>query len=224
MVTDPSERGTAVKTALDHSWAWFTLHATQRLQSVNFYLIAVAFLSAGFVAAAKEKMHAIAAVVAALGVCLSFFFYRMERRIRSLVHASEEALIPLQAELAEMLGVDAVNMVAKVEDAKPGEWKYSRVFRCLYFTTGIAFLFGLIYVTWSWAMNVPQATEFKIIIQAILGIFIMFMGNDLLVSVPPAKNGEAFQIASLWANFVIGGISFLVGLGVLVHLVFTRLP
>ena len=83
------------KIALDHAWAWFSLHATQRLQSVNFFLVATAFLSAAFVTAAKEKMYALAGGIAVLAVLISYVLYRMERRVRSLIHAAEHAIAPL---------------------------------------------------------------------------------------------------------------------------------
>src|SRR5882757_915360 len=38
---------------LDHAWQWFTLHATQRMQAVNFFLVATAFLSTAYVAALR---------------------------------------------------------------------------------------------------------------------------------------------------------------------------
>lgn len=223
MSSNYSERGTAVKTALDHSWAWFTLHATQRLQSVNFYLISVAFLSAAFVTAAKEHMHALAGGIATLAVCISIFFYRMERRIRSLIHASEDALVPLQAELAKTLEIDAIRIVAIVEREKRGEWKYSKVFRYLYFTTGTAFVFGLLYVVWSAATNVPAAKEFQVVVQAIVGAFFMLAGYELLASSSGDTSDEQFLACSKWTVLVIASISIVAGIVVLVHLVFFRL-
>ena len=78
MESDAEERD-AAKVALDHAWAWFSLHATQRLQSVNFFLVAIAFLSAAFVTAAKEKMYELASGIAGLAIFTTYFFYRTER-------------------------------------------------------------------------------------------------------------------------------------------------
>jgi hypothetical protein len=36
------------KVALDHAWNWFNLHAGQRMQTFNFFLIATAFLIAAY--------------------------------------------------------------------------------------------------------------------------------------------------------------------------------
>ncbi len=135
---------TAVKLAMDHAWAWFSLHATQRLQSVNFFLVAIAFLSAAFVTAAKEKMYEVASGVAILGVVTSYLFYKIELRIRYLLHASEDAIKPLQKRLVEALDIKALDISEIVEAERPGEWKYSKVFWCLYTATGIAFALALV--------------------------------------------------------------------------------
>ena len=43
-----------------YAWNWFALHAGQRLQLVNFWVVAVAFLATAFVQARSFHMVAIA--------------------------------------------------------------------------------------------------------------------------------------------------------------------
>jgi hypothetical protein len=155
------DRATLAKEALDHAWNWFALHATQRLQSVNFFLVAIAFLSAAFVTAIKEQMHLIACGISILAVCICFFFYRIERRIRSLVHAAEEAMSPFEAEMALTLGSNSLKIVQSVETPRRGEWTYSKVFRWLYGSTAAAFLLGFVYVVWKAHGGVIALVEFK---------------------------------------------------------------
>src|SRR5258708_39837328 len=79
---------------LDHAWQWFTLHATQRMQAVNFFLVATAFLSTAYVAALR--FPSVAVGVSALGALFSLVFYRFEIRIQELVKAGAKALYPAQ--------------------------------------------------------------------------------------------------------------------------------
>jgi hypothetical protein len=219
---DPSKRDEAVKQALDHAWEWFSLHATQRLQSVNFFLVAVAFLSAAFVTAVKEQMYFLAGGIALLGACISLFFYRMERRIRSLVQAAECAMEPLEKELADCVGVDAVRLVSHVEEAKPGEWKYSKVFRYLYFTTAASFILGLWYVVSAAVHSAPGATAFYFAVQATAGLFLTAIGYEMLISPPDTSAMAEARTTTRWALVILGIICVLSGVLALLHLLFFR--
>ena len=56
----------AQKASLDYAWKWFSLHAAHRMQAVNFFLVATAFLFAAFTTASKEDKHVLAIGVAIL--------------------------------------------------------------------------------------------------------------------------------------------------------------
>jgi len=210
----------ASKVALDHAWAWFSLHATQRLQSVNFFLIAVAFLSAAFVTAAKEELFALAAGVALLGAFTSYIFYRMELRIRSLIHAAEHAIQPLQDGLAKTLQIDELRIVSHVEVEKPGEWKYSKVFRYLYFYTGNAFVLGFLYVSWEGVTGGPLAPAFNLILQTVMGVFLVVYGYEMLLTAQQQPKPTT-QINRVF--LILGAICVIVGITIICHLVFIRL-
>lgn len=223
MASDPERNVETEKIALDHAWAWFALHANQRLQSVNFFLIAMAFLSAAFVAATKERMHAVASGVAILAATISFLFYRVERRIRSLLHAAEDAIDPLQERLARSIDLEAIRIVSRVEDGKPGEWKYSKVFRYLYFITGATFILGLLYVSWSaWSEN-PETKTFSIVVQAVLGIFFVLWGYEMISGLPRMLNADRSQITARWLMLAIGTICVVTGIVIACNLVFFHL-
>ncbi len=230
MAETPDPQEAARSTALDHAWSWFSLHATQRLQAVNFFLVATAFLTAAFVTAAKEKLFALAAAVAILAICISMYFYRMERRVRSLIHASENAIGPLQAALSKQLGVEPLCIVSHVEDARAGEWKYSKVFRHLYFTTGITFVLGLLYSAWA-AYNAPgaatttaSAEPLKIVLRGILGAFLVFVGYEMIVGVPRrVESDSGVNVTRDWALLLLGIAGVVAGVVVILHLTFTIL-
>lgn len=133
----------ALDKGLDHAWQWFTLHATQRMQAVNFFLVATAFLSTAYVAALH--FPAVAAGVSALGTLFSFTFYRFEIRIQELLKAGEKALYPAQQRLADLTGIQEFKICETVETAKRPFTKYSTVIRTLYGSTALAFVTGLMY-------------------------------------------------------------------------------
>ena len=45
-MTTPSDPDEIAKQAREHAWNWFALHATQRMQAFNFFVVATAFLIA----------------------------------------------------------------------------------------------------------------------------------------------------------------------------------
>lgn len=128
---------------LNHAWQWFTLHATQRLQAVYFFLLAAAFLSTSYVAALR--FPGVAVGISALGALFSLVFYRFEMRIQELIKASEKPLYTAQGELARLTDVPSFEICDTVENAKRPFTKYSIVIRTLYASTGLGFLVGFVY-------------------------------------------------------------------------------
>lgn len=210
-----------VRTGLEHSWAWFTLHANQRLQTVNFFLVAVTFLTAAFVTAAKEEMDYLAMAVAVIGILISYYFYRMECRVRSILKASERAIMPLQSLLATALEIDSLRIVELVEDDQPGEWKYSKVFRYLFATFGIAFSIGLLYS--ARLLNMPSPVDRNTVIQLLIALFAMLFGRSLLTSHSTASDASASNKSHANSVSAAGFTSIGVGLGLLVYVVVARL-
>lgn len=75
-----------------YAWNWFALHASQRLQLVNFWLVAVAFLATAFVQARASHLNAVALGVSVTGVVSSLAFWRLDVRTQQLVQVAEDAL------------------------------------------------------------------------------------------------------------------------------------
>lgn len=142
-----SVKGSAVvdKAGLDHSWQWFSLHAAQRLQGVNFFLVAVTFLSAAYVSAMQNHDKRIAMAVGVFGVLISLCFSRLESRVRELIHAGEEAMRPFQLKLAQDSGVPELRILERVEHSSACLTKYSHVIRFLHWIAGISFFLASVY-------------------------------------------------------------------------------
>jgi hypothetical protein len=135
------------KLAFDYAWGWFSLHAEQRMQAVNFFLIAIAFLAASYVSAIVGKYPALAAGIGVVGAFSSFIFYRIERRIRGLIKAAEAALRPIEREMAARSGIEEFKIVEQVEATPKGAWSYHKVFSALYGVVGSGFVLGVFYAS-----------------------------------------------------------------------------
>jgi hypothetical protein len=78
--------------ARGYAWNWFAMHAAQRVQLVNFWLVAVAFLAAAYVQSEISHVRPIGAGVAVIGVVASIAFQRLDVRTRELSQIAEDAL------------------------------------------------------------------------------------------------------------------------------------
>ena len=134
--------------SLSHAWDWFALHAAQRLQMFNFFCVTTAFLVAAFVTADQNRARVLAGTIALGGAAASVGYNLLEQRTKSLVRAAEQALTPLQARLADLTGVDAVRILAKVERPDHRLTKYSFVFNLLQRAAAVAWLLAAL-VEWN---------------------------------------------------------------------------
>lgn len=165
-----TEENATEKIAFDYAWGWFSLHAGQRMQGVNFFLIAIAFLAASYVSAVVGDRPGLAVGISALGAFSSFIFYRIERRVRGLIHAAEKALRPLEKNMAICTGIPEMQIVESVEIAPKGSWPYSRVFRALYAAVGSTFVLGAIYAGLSKVISMQQNLNIPQIPRLLSGI------------------------------------------------------
>lgn len=131
------------KEALSHAWNWFTLHASQRMQCVNYFLLAMAFMTTAYVTSFISSHYWAAFCVALLASWFSLCFNRLEHRTKTLVKAGEAALAPLQAKLSSMTGVASLNILKSVE-VTPFFGSYSKVINALQWTSLGAFGVGAI--------------------------------------------------------------------------------
>lgn len=132
----------AGEAALGHAWDWFALHAKQRMQCVNFFFVAAAFLAAGYVTALTQSRPGLALGIGGLGAWLSIWFNLLDRRTRQLVDAGQDAMEPLQLQLAQETQNTRLGLVARVNGQEKKRPTYSTVIRVLHWTAVLAFLIG----------------------------------------------------------------------------------
>jgi hypothetical protein len=139
-----SDNDLLIETGLKHAWDWFELHANQRMQAVNFFLVATAFLCAAYVTALNYSRNAVALGVSLVGIAFSIFFAVLEARVRELVKSGERAIIPAQRILASRTSVAELTICDFVE--KPSHrTKYSTAISALHYCAISAFTLGFAY-------------------------------------------------------------------------------
>jgi Flp pilus assembly protein TadB len=132
------------KIALEHAWNWFDLHAAQRMQSFNFFLIATAFLIAAY-ASLLEKLPLAALIVALVGAWIAFWFTRLENRTRQLIKAGEKALRICQSSIAEKANISALEILREVEEPAKDASSYRIIIAVIEWTIVTVFLFSAAY-------------------------------------------------------------------------------
>jgi hypothetical protein len=140
-------RASFSRDALDHAWNWFALHAGQRMQSFNFFLVATAFLIAAYATVLKEHRE-VAVAIGILGAWISLWFNRLEHRTKQLVKAGETALAPSQRRLADLAAIPSLSILAAVERKESGSSSYSTVIDTIQWTVFAGFIAGALYAAW----------------------------------------------------------------------------
>ncbi len=84
------------KAQLDYAWEWFSYHATQRTNMLNYFLVGIGILANAYVAAVTAKYTLVALSIAILGAVVSFSFFMLELRNRSLVGYAQHVLRRLE--------------------------------------------------------------------------------------------------------------------------------
>ena len=146
MGADAGDKGREIaKGALEHSWDWFALYAGQRMQLVNFFLVAVAFLAAAFVTALTQNRYALAIATGMLRHVDRLHVQSPgtpnERAGEGWRSRSEAA----QRRLAQEAGIRELELLERVEKPERGWTSYGTIIATLHWATFFAFLLGSLY-------------------------------------------------------------------------------
>jgi uncharacterized membrane protein len=129
-----------------YAWNWFALHAGQRLQLVNFWLVSVAFLATAFVQSQINHLRPIATGVALIGVVSSVAFQRLDARTRQLSQVAEDALREFEAEWISHGSTNLVALSTRSHEARKS-WldSYRIIIQGLQLSVAAVFLCAFIY-------------------------------------------------------------------------------
>lgn len=100
--------------ALDHCWKWVDSSLTRRIQQYNFYLVSLAFLTAGFFTAIAAKQQLAAIFIAIVGVYANLGYWYGDNKVRKYGRTGENALIVLQNRLAAMVDCDELRLAERI--------------------------------------------------------------------------------------------------------------
>ena len=136
----------------NHAWAYFELHAKQRIAVFNFFLVLSGFITAGLTAAiqAKGLMLLVGAGLGILLVLVSFIFWKFDQRVSFLIKNAERALIELESSFPEPSARLFSNEVTQTKGATSSgsflgrQWTYRRSFLVLFRLMGGIGLLGLL--------------------------------------------------------------------------------
>jgi hypothetical protein len=204
----------ALEQAVRHSWDWFALHANQRMQGVNFFLVAAAFLTAAYGSAIQYAHPVVATGVAALGVLFSGVFYAFEVRVRELIKTGERALGQAQHKLAIVTGIEEFEICRLVEKPRYPITSYHAVIRGLYFLTGATFFVGAGYALHSLRPTVVPSDhnqELALAISRLVLIVVaclsLFWAQRLVLKSQPSSRWLSWVVA---LTFAFTGVLILV--------------
>jgi hypothetical protein len=129
-----------------YAWNWFALHAGQRLQLVNFWLIAIAFLASAFVQSQINHLRLVAAGLALIGVISSVAFQRLDVRTRQLSQVAEDVLRDFEAEWVADANTSLIALAARSHEVRR-TWldSYRVVIQGLQLTVAAVFLGAFLY-------------------------------------------------------------------------------
>jgi hypothetical protein len=143
--SDPQADAETMSTAVSHAWSWFEVHAVQRQNYVNFFLVAIGLLSAAYVGALTGKLPYLAAAIGALGAFVALSFFSIDLRNRELIHAGERPLKELQGRLADKLALDSLRILEAVEFPRYRWTRMGRIVRTMHLVVMAAFIAACIY-------------------------------------------------------------------------------
>jgi hypothetical protein len=132
--------------AQQYAWNWFALHAGQRLQLVNFWLVAVAFLAAAYVQARSSHLFVIALGVSLTGAVASIAFARLDVRTRQLVRVAEDALERIEAGWVADGADEGIRLVGNAQRARRSSLdSYRVIIQGLQLLVAVMFILAAIY-------------------------------------------------------------------------------
>jgi predicted PurR-regulated permease PerM len=179
------------KDILGISWDYFQLHANQRMNCFNFFIVFSSLLSTGLLTTFQKdfKVHYIGIALGILQMFLSFIFWQIDVRNKNLIKNGENVIknietnylqthpeklcvfLTEETETNKSTKKDEVDPNESTKNKKPLFQKSMSIRRAFNFIFLIFFIFGLLGASLSiiiWVIDNPQtqtSVEFEIINQ-----------------------------------------------------------
>ena len=105
----------ALRTSLDHAWAWYNIRFGQYMQLLNFALLAFAVFSAAYVTALSSNLHAVASGVGIVGTGASLAVAYAGKIIQHRADLAQPPLTEIQDRLAHESKIESLRMFAAAQ-------------------------------------------------------------------------------------------------------------
>jgi hypothetical protein len=148
----------STKLALEHARSLFIYHAGQRIQSLNFYFVAITLFLTGFGFLASSNLGPtdrafVGIVLAFAGFFITHLFQELDKRNEQLVHCDESLLKYAEGTLANMS--DPVLSEWKItecaEKPEKGVRRYAKIVPHIFRLYKAVSIIGGIYFALPWA-------------------------------------------------------------------------
>ena len=133
----------------DILWKYFELHSNQRIQMMNFYLVAISLFFTGLITlmSSEKDME-----VYEIGICtaiifVTWIFYNLDKRTKLMIKRCEDAIKSLEADKMKDFGSEIMifTIDAKKKEIEK-ELSYSDLFLLLYVFIVVLAVLGLIVI------------------------------------------------------------------------------
>jgi len=131
----------AIDIAACRAQEWFKVHAEQRLQLFNFYVVLIAAAVAGFASALEARLYPFAIAISVVLLVLTYAFKSLDRRVAELVKIAERAHDKIDELVSERLQIEDVRL-AKLSDRKGGTKSYRQAFNIIFLLGVLLALIG----------------------------------------------------------------------------------
>lgn len=142
--TEENELDT-MRAALTHSQSWIQLHASQRQNLLNFFLVAVAFLFNAYVGAVAAHRYILGATIGFLGAIISVGFTLMDLRNRDLTRAGEVTMKDVEDYFANKVKIPSLRILEAIDQPRHPWLSMGKVIRGIHVLVGAVFFGAAIY-------------------------------------------------------------------------------
>jgi hypothetical protein len=95
-VSDPPN--SPQQTQFQYAWRWFSYHAKQRVNMLNYFLVGIGILANAYVVAISSKLYPVAGAIGLAGAFVSVCFLMLDVRNQALVGYAQAVLRKLERE------------------------------------------------------------------------------------------------------------------------------
>ncbi len=143
----PDNRET-LTAALDHAWRWYEFRYGQIVQLFNFYMLAIAVLTTGYVTALNSKLYIVAGVVGLVVAGLSLATLLIGMGLRNSALLAAEPTVIMQGRLAASLGIEELRIVERHQAQSIPTWRTGTMIAP--FTLGVVVIAGIAGALGAW--------------------------------------------------------------------------